>query len=145
MKRLTIQALQSQPIRKQAESLVYYDLASNPHDFARIVSGWIRRHIVIVDEFEEYLQSPIILVDEIREQGRAFGDCDDVAMLGAALLGSLGAFVRFRAIDEQTDGSFGHVFTEFAFPRDQQYYPFDPTINCLPVWEGNSITVDIIS
>lgn len=145
MKRLTIQAIYSPEVRSKAKSFLYFDGALGPHDYVNIVAGWIRRHIIIVDEFEEFLQSPIVLLDEIKQTGRAYGDCDDVAMLGAALLAIIGALVRFRAIGEQPDGSFAHVFVEYSFPRDAVWFPFDVTIRGIPVYNGASITKNVIS
>lgn len=145
MARLTVQAIQSQAARRLAESIIYFDASRSPHDYARAVRNFITSHVVIVDEFEELLQGPDMLLQRIEQQGRAYGDCDDVAMLGAALLASMGALVRFRAIEQNPDGSFGHVYVEYSFPKDTEWYYFDCTINGPPLFQGASITKDVIS
>ncbi len=82
----------------------------------------------IIDEFEELLTSPLLMLAEIEATGRASGDCDDLAMLSASILASIGADVRFIAVGELEDGGFSHVFTQYRFPEWPDWIDFDVTI-----------------
>lgn len=145
MKRLTLRAIHSQIPRQAAEELLYFDASRNPESFADALRRWIIMHVDIVDEFEELLQGPELLITRIFENGKAYGDCDDVAMLAASMLASMGADVRFIAVDEQMDGSFGHVFVQYMFPRMESWRKFDPTIPYDPVINDRFLTMNVIS
>lgn len=61
----------------------------------------------------ELVHAPEVLLGQIATQGRAFGDCDDVAVLGAALGGAIGIPGRFIVaafFDESHPMS--HVYAE---------------------------------
>ena len=96
MKRLTVEAIQSQIPRSLSLDLIGDGSARNPDVFIGILKRWILLHVVIVDEFEEVI-SPLVMINEIAETGRSAGDCDDIAMLAASLIASIGAQVRFEA------------------------------------------------
>jgi transglutaminase-like putative cysteine protease len=103
-------------------------------------------HVTIVDEFEELLISPIVMISEIVQLGQTAGDCDDIAMLSASILSSIGAQTRLQARFRQPDGSFAHVFCQFQFPYDSGWSDFDPTIGYMPtVYTGETLTEDIVS
>ena len=74
---------------------------------ARAVQAWVQQHIRYTRDPDdlESLQEPSKTV----ELGQ--GDCDDQAMLVAALLASIGARTRFHAIGAEP-GVFSHVFAE---------------------------------
>jgi hypothetical protein len=54
-------------------------------------------------------------------------------MLVAAMLGSLGFTVRFRAVFPRDDGTFSHVFCEVLRPGPE-WVPIDPTAAYAPRW-----------
>jgi len=61
----------------------------------------------------ELLHDPVLLLEDIRERGTARGDCDDVAVLGAALGGALGLSARFVVVGFRGPNEpFEHVWTE---------------------------------
>src|SRR5262245_59946921 len=103
-------------IRKTALALVSSVYATGYQDFVFGVRNFFLRHFQIIDEPDELITSPSRLLRAIRESGVAWGDCDDAALLAGALFHSLGFGVRFRAIIETADGSFGHVFAEYKAP-----------------------------
>lgn len=74
---------------------------------ARLIQKWVRENIRYVRDVNgiETIQTP----EATLEIGQ--GDCDDQAILVAALLESIGHPTRFRAIAAGTN-SFNHVFTE---------------------------------
>jgi hypothetical protein len=146
MKRLTVEAIQSQVPRQLALQLIGNGSVRNPSIFVDILKRWVLMHVTIVDEFEELLISPIVMISEIVQLGKSAGDCDDIAMLSAAILASIGAQVRLQARFKQSDGSYAHVFCQYMFPYDQGWFDFDPTIGYIPtVYTGETLTEDIIS
>ena len=74
----------------------------------------------------EALVPPLIAVDKIRATGVFQGDCDDVAVVTAALGLSIGLMARFVAVSFDGRG-YGHVWTELASPNDGVWVTIDPT------------------
>ncbi len=128
MKRLTIEAIQSQLPRDIVVSLIHHSYVHNPDLLVAALDHWLRLRFTIIDEFEELLRGPLLCLQEIELLGRTSGDCDDAAMLGAALLGSSGALIRFRCIEPQADGSFSHVLAQYKYPRRAEWSNFDITV-----------------
>jgi transglutaminase-like putative cysteine protease len=146
MKRLTVESIQSQKPREVVVYLMQSNMVSNPYALSEALRGWIIRHVTLLDEFEEMLISPSALIDEIARDGRTQGDCDEIAMLSAAVLASAGALVQLIACFPQPDTSYGHVFTRYKFPRQDAWVDFDPSIGYnQPVYPADVLTVDIIS
>lgn len=78
------------------------------------VQNWVRQNIRYTRDpyFSETLQTPEVTV----QQGH--GDCDDQAILVAALLSAIGGAVRFRAVRIPGNGpALGHVLTEVRLGR----------------------------
>lgn len=146
MSRLVIEAIQSQIPRSVAENLLGTGTIRNPDTFVAILKRWLLTYVTIVDEFEELLISPMVMIDSINSRGQAFGDCDDIAMLAASILASIGALTRFQARFRQPDGSFAHVFCQYKFPYDPEWSDFDPTIGYIQTqYSGETLIQDIIS
>lgn len=147
MKTLTQAAARSDPrIRQKALDLLSAYRSRDPRDFARAVEVFVRSSVVLVDEPEEMLIDPGIMLQEIDALGTAYGDCDDASMLAAVLLYSGGIPVRFKAIKQAPDGSYQHVFTEYMLRGDAgpRWIPLDTTIDTVPVYEpGDCITEEL--
>ena len=60
----------------------------------------------------ELIRSPIYLLRQIQEQGAAWGDCDDVATLAAALGMAVGLPASFVLLGFDSLGPFSHVYTQ---------------------------------
>lgn len=145
MLRLTIEAIHSQQPRMIAVSLIGDHGAEDPEIFVDVLRGWLRTHITIVDEFEELLQSPILMIDEVRKNGVAYADCDDVSMLAASIIASIGGLVRYAAVFPQPDGSFSHVIVQYKFPRQAAWRNFDATIDFRGTYPPDMLLMDVIS
>ena len=81
---------------------------------AAAIQNYVRGRIRYTRDpyFSETLQTPEVTL----QQGH--GDCDDHAILVAALLTAIGAPARFRAVRIPGNGpSIGHVLTETRFGR----------------------------
>lgn len=64
----------------------------------------------------ELLKSPEYMLRTIAQEGQVRGDCDDVAVLGAALGRAVGLPARFTLLAFNSTGTFRHVFTELWTP-----------------------------
>lgn len=82
----------------------------------RAIRRWLQDHVHFVyDPMNvEHVTAPDILLQECTVRYFTTGDCDDVAVLGAALAGAVGIQARFVVLGFATDpeGRMGHVFTE---------------------------------
>lgn len=107
----------------------------------RAIEAFIRARVLIVSEYQEVLVGPLEMLREIESDGRSVGDCDDVSMLSAALLASVGFRVRFKAVHPLPDGGYAHVFTEYFIGPG--WRPMDVTINGFPVYNDNWITQEV--
>lgn len=77
------------------------------------VRDWLADHFQFIHDPNgvELLSSPRYMLDKIAARGYAQGDCDDVAILGAALGKAVGLRARFvLAGFEGPRGPFRHVF-----------------------------------
>jgi transglutaminase-like putative cysteine protease len=146
MKRLTVEAIHSQLPRYAAINLISGASIGNPELFVRALVLWIINRVKVVDEFEELLISPKIMLEEIGRQGYTAGDCDDMAMLAASMLASVGADVRFRAVYPLPDGSYRHVIVEYLFPGQPDWQSIDPRAGIgQKSYPEDSLTMDVIS
>lgn len=62
----------------------------------------------------EYVRHPERMLEEIRVTGETAGDCDDIAVLGAALGLAAGLPPRFVTVATRAGGPYVHVFTELG-------------------------------
>lgn len=85
---------------------------------ARALAEWLKRRIVFVydPQDREMLSRPADLLAQVRANGKAGGDCDEVATLGAALALAVGLTPEFRALKFPGGTMYGHVFTVIRVP-----------------------------
>jgi transglutaminase-like putative cysteine protease len=143
MRDLAIDAVTNYPaVRAQALALMRDLYATGPADLTRAVEAFVRQHVTLVDEYEELIQHPVVMLQMIRLRGAATGDCDDAAVLAAALLLSVGIKVRFKAVwPDPGTGGFQHVFLEYQ--RGDKWIALDTTISHAPVYPGEVLTVEV--
>lgn len=77
-------------------------------------------------EQNEVLRTVPFMLNDLETIGEFQGDCDDMAIMGCALLCSLGITSRLTAI-KSVPGEFDHVFCE-ALGDSGQWFPVDPTV-----------------
>lgn len=142
MAELVRSSLQWPILRDEALSLTNTYKAQHQAEYARAVRLFVRTHMMLYNEGEELLIHPGEALTTLRERGTLWGDCDDAAMLAAALLVVQGFQVRFKAIEQRPAGDFGHVFLEYWF--DDHWTPLDTTTDTAPVYKaGDFITENI--
>lgn len=115
MRRLVNDSLADRQVRKVAARIV----AGCPPRDCRCRVGKLRAYVASVWRFlrdpknVELLQAPRVLLDTIGENGYVRGDCDDAAILGAALVKAVGLRARFVVVGWRGSfGPFSHVWTE---------------------------------
>lgn len=101
-------------VRKLALNILnYYRVPSHHYaDEARVIGRWVQEKIAYVKDATgiEQLHDPLTLIDQV-QQGIARGDCDDMALLTASLLMSIGHSPKFRCVRYKTkSGHFNHIY-----------------------------------
>jgi hypothetical protein len=101
------------PRKLASNILLQYSVAS--HDFigeALAIGDYVKQKVRYLRDPEdvEYLQDPIDLIKNI-QNGTAQGDCDDMALLTATLLLSIGHQPFYRAVRyDQDSGNYNHIY-----------------------------------
>ncbi len=101
------------------------------------IFDWVKNHIDFRGETDETLQSPKVTLDY------AAGDCDDISLLLAAMLGSIGYDVRFATVAVAHDDplQFSHVYAEVKDKQTGRWVPLDTTVGeSYPGWQPDDIT-----
>jgi hypothetical protein len=101
-------------IRKLALNILnFYNTKSNNYaDEALAIGEYVQKHVTYVRDPDqiEYLQCPLDLVGQIQD-GTARGDCDDMALLIATLLLSIGHKPFYRAARyDSSFGNYNHIY-----------------------------------
>jgi len=101
-------------VRQKAVSILNaYNVKSNDYvNEAYAIGDWVKTHIPYVKDAAnaEQLFDPVMLLDQER-RGEARGDCDDMSMLIATLLLSIGHNPYFRAIRySNNSGPYSHIY-----------------------------------
>lgn len=78
------------------------------------IRQWLNRrfHFVPDPQGVEFIKSPGVMLQEIELHGRTEGDCDDAAILGAAIALASGYPVRWVVLGFQPGGPYGHIYAE---------------------------------
>jgi transglutaminase-like putative cysteine protease len=97
---------------------------------ARAIAEWLGSHVEFLRDPRgvEYLTDPAKLLRGGYARGVVQGDCDDVAMLAAALGMAVGLRARFVVLGRHPwpDG-FEHVYTMLGDPSGRRWLELDPT------------------
>lgn len=116
MRQMLDAAAQTYTVRAKAEAITRdcasYDDACVVHRLYNFVHRRVRYRLD--PQGIELVKTPEATLREIDSHGTTGGDCDDSAVLLAALLQSLGYAVRFVALAERTGALLHHVVLEVA-------------------------------
>jgi transglutaminase-like putative cysteine protease len=93
---------------------------------AKNLFDWIRAHLAYTRDpiGVEMTKSPAVMVQQITSKGQAYGDCDDHACLGYAMLKSIGIPVKLR-VAWYNKAMPQHIYLLAQFK--DRWYPFDTT------------------
>jgi transglutaminase-like putative cysteine protease len=92
-----------------------------PRDYAyqaELLRGWLQGHFLFQRDptTTEYVMTPRYMLARIAQDGAVRGDCDDAAVLGAALAAAVGFPARIVLVGFGPGAEFRHVFTEIQTP-----------------------------
>jgi hypothetical protein len=113
---------------------------------AALIRRWLQSHVQFVRDPDglEWLTAPADQLRELRANGRIYGDCDDVAVLGAALGLSVGMRARFVMLGPPEQ--FIHVFTVLGDPRGAAWWELDttrPMQTIPPALAANVLSIEV--
>lgn len=93
-------------------------MGASPGERARLIREWVDNHVHFTPDpyLVELLKSPEYMLRFILAEGVATGDCDDVALLTAALGMAVGIPARFVLLSFASGQPFRHVYTELGTP-----------------------------
>ena len=92
----------------------------------------------------EMFTSPRKMLERIRESGRAEEDCDGLALLTAAMLGSVGHKVRIALMDLNADDELDHAICQVYDENTNQWLNADTSSTNPLGWEVSSDKTEYI-
>lgn len=109
-------------IISKAQEIVAYLIGKNYYAEAEAIFNWIKNTVRYTQDPNgtEMLLSPEVILHSLQ------GDCDDMSILFASLVQSIGKPTRFIAVGFSRPGEFEHVFTQVLIGRD--WVSADPTM-----------------
>lgn len=107
------------------------------------IRAWLARHVGFLrDPYEvEGLHTPEAMLTLLGARGFLEVDCDDVAILGAALGMAIGLPARFVLIG--AGGGYEHVWTELADPNTGEWRELDITRPYQPDFSRYDLTLAV--
>jgi len=92
---------------------IYGTQDHNYKDEALNIGEFVQKHVRYVRDprDHELLQDPVMMIEQIEKHGFTSGDCDDMALLIATLLLSVGHNPKFRTVRYQNlSGNYNHIY-----------------------------------
>lgn len=134
----TLDLMRAMARRASAEPVVRQAAASAVRSYpgdggthhARLLNRWITERTYFLPDplYIEALHEPALLLQQILTRGTVGVDCDDVAILAAAMGLSIGLRARFLIAGfTSPNAPFRHVWTELAGVHSGVWVPVDPT------------------
>ncbi len=126
MRRAVRQDYGSLPVRQLATAIVAGAGSQRQAEVA-LIRRWLEGHTEFVRDpiGLEWVQTPLAQLEALGSLGTIRGDCDDVAVLGAALGMAVGLRARFITLGNAQQ--FVHVFTVLGDPSGRQWWELDIT------------------
>lgn len=114
------------PIVRDTAAAIVRGTGVNSEAQAALIRRFLVDHISFLRDPRgiELLTAPATQLTTIRSMGSASGDCDDVAVLGAALGLAIGLRARFVVVGRS---QFEHVFTVLGDPAGRSWWELDTT------------------
>lgn len=115
MKRMAREYSRHSLVKRLCTNILHYNNipSHNYLDEARAIGEFVRKHIRYVKDpvGTESLQAPDMMIRMMKDAGYAMGDCDDMSLLIAAMLMSVGIRPVFRAIKYKKETTnFNHIY-----------------------------------
>lgn len=114
------------PLTRQVAVSLATGTGTDAERQAARIRQWLERYVGFLRDPlpKEALHDPVWMIEQVGRFGRVEVDCDDVAMLGAALGMAIGLRARYVAIGRQ---QFEHVWVDLADPGRDEWYELDIT------------------
>jgi hypothetical protein len=99
-------------LRTQALQIVHHVKSHHYRDEARAIGEWVQKKVRYARDCAgvEQLHDPVMLLDQI-SRGHCAADCDDMSLLAATLLISIGCTPYFRVVRyNPASPSFNHIY-----------------------------------
>jgi len=125
--RQIVRAQYALPLVRETAAAIARGTGVNAELQARRIRAWLTQHVGFLrDPYQtEALHTPEGMLTLLGARGWLEVDCDDVAILGAALGMAVGLRARFVLLGR--DGQYEHVWTELADPNTDDWRELDIT------------------
>ena len=115
MKRMAREYSRHDLVKRLATNILHYkNIPSHNYlEEARAIGEFVKTHIRYVKDpvGTESLQAPDMMIRMMKDAGYAMGDCDDMSLLIAALLMSIGIRPAFRAVKYKASSpTYNHIY-----------------------------------
>lgn len=133
MKQVVHDSMRDPVVLDSAKMVIRSAGGKNREEQARHIAGWVSQSIRFVrDPYGiETIHTPRYMLDRIKTQGMFEADCDDYAVLSAALAKAVGLRTKFVIMGFLSKGApWSHVYTMAETPRG--WYPFDVSFGIPP-------------
>lgn len=112
MSQMVRQSLGQAPVVQTAARIVMLYPARDDVSRSQAIRAWLDSVFRFVKDpvGVELLRTPLWQLNEIQEHGAVGGDCDDAAILGAAIGMAVGIPARFRVLEFRPGAGFAHVY-----------------------------------
>lgn len=105
------------------------------------ISNFIRTKIRYTNEGVETLKTPHVVLSEIKQHGKAVGDCDDAVITWLALHRAVGSKARIKVISQRKNQIANHIYGQVWSPR-RGWVTDDTIVKHQPVgWEASQKNV----
>lgn len=113
MRDIVYQSVKDREIKDTAVEIIKDIEPLNSLEQVKAIFNWIRKKVRYVKDYYsiEEIQYPRIMLKNIKVKGYAYGDCDDMALLSASMLYSIGMKTRFVVIATKPK-HYNHIRTE---------------------------------
>lgn len=133
MKRIVHESMRDPVVLDAAKTVIRSAGGKNREEQARHIAGWVAQSIRFVrDPYGiETIHTPRYMLDRIKTQGMFEADCDDYAVLSAALAKAVGLRTKFVIMGFLSKRApWSHVYTMAQTPGG--WYPFDVSFGLPP-------------
>jgi hypothetical protein len=115
MKKMAREYSRHDLVKRLATNILHFNNIPSHHYLseARAIGEFVKGHIRYVKDpvGTESLQAPDMMIRMMKDVGYSMGDCDDMALLIASLLMSVGIRPHFRAVKYRQDSpNYNHIY-----------------------------------
>lgn len=116
----------AEPLVRETAAAIARGTGTDSREQIERIRSWLQQHVGFLrDPLDvEALHTPTAMLALLGNRGYLDVDCDDVAMLGAALGMAIGLRARFVAIGRQ---GYEHVWADLSDPRRDLWRDLDIT------------------